>query len=1268
MLAISLLGQLPSIAIVPWIIVIVVVLAYATALFYQHKNLISEGASSQREDDSAAESSRTDQSVRMSKQEAEAMFSAWDVPDASRQSKGLDQSELSGQKIASWREKVSELEKGVEEANEDEIPMLAELSKQIQDVSDQLRSTLGNNTSHNLFHRQYIDLQTTKSRLLYAETMLDATISSSISSRTSHFLRRTATLQQEMQEIVEEYEPGDNIEYELTQLRAEASEVNNDVERFESEVRTIERHSPTVDLTVLTDNLASVILRADFWVDFAPVCERLASLDSATQPYSEYDVYLEHRTNEELQQRLDEALLKLDTLERTHAINLLPEESERFEEALRRVSEIRQLLANYNTEFITRQRESNRWLFNGIGDSGISLDTQQQQAVIRNDDYNLVIAGAGSGKTVTLTTRVAYLVYVQGIAPERIAVVTFTREAKAEMERRLADNFEITSATVETIHAFANSVIHDKLDNPPDVIDNHQIENIIDRRIRAAKDADDEEFLNHYYEFLVHFEDVYLQPESYESKEEYFRQRAEQQYTTLKGEEIKSRAEKRIADFLFMHQVDYRYEDLATWAETADDKSTYEPDFYLPNYDIYIEHWGIDDAGEIAPYFSWSSEEYREKIRWARNEFANSNSVLIETYEFEQEGGHLHDALRARLRSAGVDLNRMNLTELINSTFDYDRREGFIKKRFKDFIINAKRFDIKTNKITDVITKDHKRQYHFAKCGILLLQDYEQFRTEEQLIDFPGMIDKALEIIRRDESEPFGYDHILVDEFQDIGVGVVDLIQEIAGPSDAKLFAVGDDWQSIYSFQGAVVENFIDFDSRFPHPAQTTLRRNYRCPNKIIEAGSAVIEQNDNQLPKTVSGVSDREGSITVTPLDGYQFSDYVDQVATYTHLLVEQYLQDGATPDDIMILCRFDGAVPLLDEVKERLASNAIPYVGKNDSFGVSNLDVTGAVSVYSLYQAKGREADHVILLHLVEGTFGFPPDGRENELLEPVKPVDPMSKAEERRAFYVALTRSKQSVDILTRNEHESEFLDDISEHTTVIDDAERITPLGSAGTRTDIVARVKHTYDDVHPKKHQDGVLVDRFGGSARFISWESTSPPTLDEDIWYRINDARVDEFNDRKELIIGDESTVSEIDSFVDDSSQLPQQLVSSQDQETDSLPGGSSTSKADTDDSSVSDIPHSSNCDHHEDRIQDGDQGSSDIPGNAGHAAESANSEVGSREASSQDSHITEQDSMNISKDNKIRTSQSDGGQVCTSCGAYIGGNYSECPNCDNSI
>jgi hypothetical protein len=238
------------------------------------------------------------------------------------------------------------------------------------------------------------------------------------------------------------------------------------------------------------------------------------------------------------------------------------------------------------------------------------------------------------------------------------------------------------------------------------------------------------------------------------------------------------------------------------------------------------------------------------------------------------------------------------------------------------------------------------------------------------------------------------------------------------------------------------------------------------------------------------------------------------------------------------MILCRFDGAVRYLDEIKQRLRKQEIPYRGKSDQYLTD--DPSEGVSVYSVYQAKGREAPHVILVHAVEGPYGFPPSGRENELLEPVKPVKTNSVAEERRAFYVAITRAEKTLDMLTRTGQQSQFLDEISAFTETVDQSRAVEPLDDVGSEMSVTAKVKHLYDDVHSKKHQDGILVDPYGGSARFISWANTNPPTLELGNWYRFDGVLVDEFNDSKELVVTRRSSVTEMDGSPVEMSTLPE--------------------------------------------------------------------------------------------------------------------------------
>lgn len=868
------------------------------------------------------------------------------------------------------------------------------------------------------------------------------------------------------------------------------------------------------------------------WFDhrFETLQDKWTRLQETVTPFIEYEQYLTDPTRAELEDRINELRSQVQNIADKIDADLLRESDRtQFEHIRDRLNTVEEHLEGYNSEFVARQREACIPLFNDIGPENLDLTAEQERAVIRNGIYNQVIAAAGTGKTLTLTTRVAYLLSEQNVDPDDILVVTYTNEATDEMRERLRNQFGITDVSVQTIQSFGYGLIQETHDGFVEPIDPNEQRNFIDQQIRDARNDKSSEFLNHYYEFLVHFDDVYYDEADFDTRKAYIEARLEQTYVTLKGTEVKSRAEKLIADFLFTHQVEYQYEARASWADSGANKAGYTPDFYLPNHDIYIEHWGIDESGSIAPWFSQSSEEYREKIRWGRQQFTDTEHTLVGTYEFEHEANRLKQALRHRLTHRGVELDRLEFEELVDTAFEYDQREGWIKGRFVSFIENAKRFELKPPDITAELSEENPRQYHFAHCGVHLLQQYVLYLTRNGLIDFQDMVHDAVDTIQHHpEAYNDRYEHLLVDEFQDIGKGKIELIQQLTGENAAQLFAVGDDWQSIYSFQGAVINYFTDFATYFGDPVRTELTANFRSPSTPIEAGNHLIKHNTNQLNKTVRPTLDRDHTPRVHVLRGYQFYDYVRRVRSYTVTLIREYITAGADPADIMVLCRYDDAVPYLSEIKDGLQAQHIPYTGNSDQYRGPDDSADDGVSVYSLYQAKGREAEHVILVHAADGPYGFPSDRREGELLDPVKPLDIGGLEEERRAFYVAITRTEHTLDFLTRAEKQSQFLDEIDEYTDTID-AGQVEPLDDVGERMTVTVEVDQLLDP-WAKQHQRGILADQYGGSARYVSWANTDPPTLNANEWYRLTKLKVSEFNDEKELVWTPDSTAHQLTS------------------------------------------------------------------------------------------------------------------------------------------
>lgn len=921
---------------------------------------------------------------------------------------------------------------------------------------------------------------------------------------------------------------------------------------------------PFIGLVVYIRNRVAV-LRTARKKRFHSLCEQyedqLLTLLTPMQPYFNLESYLTGHDHETFVSRLEKLEAQLQDLrtsvQATKGIYTANSEIRGFERAL---AEASQLLADrdgYNDQFVKVELNRRQSFFNNVGQDDTSLDQKQREAVVRNDSHNRVIAGAGTGKTLVLTTRVAYLVKYQDVDPTDILVVTFLNEAAEEMQLRLSDEFGITGIEASTIHSFGYSIIAKATDDTPSVFDDNDTAHLIDDVIEQRRELVPAKFYDHFSNFLFYSNLPTTEETDFETKEEFVAHLRTQEYETLRGETVKSRAEKFIADFLYIHQVEYKYEyqfDLirsqssdkesdtdaasiestktdATLATTKTNNSEnkkiddYRPDFYLPEADAWIEHFGIDEDGSVAEWFAQSDEEYIDKIYWAREAFHRSDDTLIETYQFEFDVGRLRQVLTHRLTHYDVSLDRRPHEELVNKTYEIHERNIPIRQTFARYIRLARTFHIDISDIPDRLSSDRPAQYYFGMCGGLLLDAYEKELRESGQIDFTDMIDEAQEALDSGMGTVTPkYEHVMVDEFQDVSRNQLQFITELSKSDNTRLFAVGDDWQSIYSFQGAVVDQFIDFDDRFQYTETTTLDTNYRSPSQLVKASTELIDQNENQLSKHITAESDAPAAVVKHLLGGYREYDYVTYTAELVAHLVADYIDSGCAPNDIMVLCRYDDSVSHLDAVRKRLQDRSIPYTSGGST------EQRDGVAVCSVHQAKGREADHVIVTHASEDGMGFPATDRESELIEPVQEVEMNTLAEERRLFYVAITRSARTLDVITKpnQDNQSRFIQEISQYVDTATDASRVGALDPKKNYSTIQAQVAHLWDDTHPTKHQGGILEDHTG-SVRFVSWANTEPPTVDPSKWYQFENINVDEYKGEPQVVIRGFTELTEID-------------------------------------------------------------------------------------------------------------------------------------------
>ncbi len=650
-------------------------------------------------------------------------------------------------------------------------------------------------------------------------------------------------------------------------------------------------------------------------------------------------------------------------------------------------------LLEHNSKYEAREVQVlDAWL----AQTGRTFTHSQKLAVVRDDKANLVVASAGSGKTAVLVHRVAHLVR-KGVPPQRILAVTFTRPAAQEMETRLKDDFGIEGAVVRTFHSLGNEILRMARNPPPGIFKEsdfqHFIRDALNREVQTQGP-----FLQDLLMYASFPDAREARRDEFPSDRAFYEHMRNQEYVTLRGERVQSLAEKQIADFLTIHGVNYRYEGIADWAPRDSQKGLYRPDFTLTDYGFCIEHWTIRDHQQVPKWYTWTTTQYRAKMDWARNQFKMQGRTLIETYSDEFWDSSLDQVLRERLQAAGVRLQRLTYKQLLTEVRRH-HQDLRLLDLFERWISNAKARGLTAEDIPQHLKGQHVRTQAFGRCGQRLLEAYERHLQASNLVDFSDMIHEATRYMQaHPETYLKQFDHVLVDEFQDMSQDRIEFLQCLSRGS-ARLFCVGDDWQAIYSFAGSDVRFILNFESCFGPATITRLEESHRCPRGILEAGNRLMKHNPNQLPKTVKPQSARLDAPQVHPWpDG---RDYASDVVWLAWLWVHSKL-GHAQPEDLMVLCRYK--LPL-----ERLQQCLQGEVE-------CSLDGSRGVSLLSVHSAKGRQAEHVLILDASEGRMGFPSQVEDPAVLNPVRLVPMVPVEEERRLFYVALTRAKQSLDIQT------------------------------------------------------------------------------------------------------------------------------------------------------------------------------------------------------------------------------------------------------------
>ena len=282
---------------------------------------------------------------------------------------------------------------------------------------------------------------------------------------------------------------------------------------------------------------------------------------------------------------------------------------------------------------------------------------------------------------------------------------------------------------------------------------------------------------------------------------------------------------------------------------------------------------------------------------------------------------------------------------------------------------------------------------------------YQYKLNENNSIDFDDMINKCTVLIKEDCKLP-KWKYIIVDEYQDTSLTKFNLINEIINKTNAKFLAVGDDFQSIYRFTGCNLHIFLNFQNYFKDSEIFQIINTYRNPQELINIAGSFVMKNKQQIRKKLISNKNINNPIII-----YETKDYINTL---------KYILNTIKYQSIFVLGRNNNDINnYIDET----------YTKDNDNYTYNNI----TFKYLTIHKSKGLEADNIILINMEDNILGMPSKIKDEKLLKYVNNTkDYYPYEEERRLFYVALTRTKNRVYIISPVNNQSIFLKEIKKYT--------------------------------------------------------------------------------------------------------------------------------------------------------------------------------------------------------------------------------------------
>ena len=705
---------------------------------------------------------------------------------------------------------------------------------------------------------------------------------------------------------------------------------------------------------------------------------------------------------------------------------------------LRNYRNITRNVEHHNRMFVDRALNSKKDYFDlALKEFGpdMMLDEEQRKAVVTDDDYCLLIAGAGAGKTTTMAAKVRYLVEEKGVDPNEILVISFTNKAVDELRERINDKLGM-GVKISTFHSLGFDII--KKNRCPEVIYSQygMITNILQKII-----LDDRKLLEKlilFFGYYFDIEDDFFNSSG--SLNEFHKAKASRDYETLRsnieghiqkvgdqrmsrmktltGEYLRSSQEVQIANFLYLNNIDYEYEKIYSKIIKGSNKK-YTPDFYITQgeLNVYLEHYGVSESG-ISDGVK-DPKRYKKNIHDKRKHHKKHKTTLIETWSSYYDGRSLLTHLEEILRKKGFVLKPRDPKEVYNKIIETGKEkytsqftlfiETFIRL-YKTAGYGEEGFE-KLREMTSNV-----RSLLFLDIVEKIYSEYMDALQRENKIDFADMINEAVAYLDEIENDNLPYKYIIIDEFQDIARQRFILINKLSKVTDAKITAVGDDWQSIFAFAGSDISLFTHFVENMGHGTELRINNTYRNSQELIDIAGQFIQKNTAQKKKRLISKKRIREPIAIRPYDDGERPLFAK--GKVVEEIIGEILTEFGENSSILLLGRygFDG---------DNLSRSG--YFNKDFSGKITSIKYPQAnLTFMTAHGSKGLGYDNVVILNMSEGKYGFPCQIEDDPIMKLVTTDDnSIPFAEERRLFYVALTRTKNRAYVAAPIRRPSRFL---------------------------------------------------------------------------------------------------------------------------------------------------------------------------------------------------------------------------------------------------